>query len=66
MKCASGKHVEYSKRCREPHAGSSTCCGCDTSCYLDDSPYKEMHKKLIKADFGPDASKKIKDNLFED
>lgn len=28
--------------------------------------YKEINKKLIKADFGPNASQTYKDNLFED
>ncbi len=27
-------HIKPSERCGSPHAGSSTCCGCDTSCWI--------------------------------
>lgn len=37
--------VKYSDRCRAPHAGSSTCYGCDSNYWLDDDPYTDRSKK---------------------
>jgi hypothetical protein len=34
------KFIKFSDRCKSPHAGSSTCCGCDPDFWLDDEPYK--------------------------
>ena len=35
-------YVKYHERCGAPHAGSSTCLGCDIAFWLDDDPYKNI------------------------
>jgi hypothetical protein len=39
------RYVKYHERCRSPHAGSSTCAGCDSSFWLDDDPYFKSEPK---------------------
>jgi len=39
------KYVKHHERCRSFHAGSSTCPGCDPSCWLDDDPYRYVDGK---------------------
>lgn len=39
-------HVEHTDRCGSPHAGSSTCHGCDPNCWLE-SPI-EKNRRLAK------------------
>lgn len=44
--------VKYNDRCRSPHAGSSTCPGCDPSCWADDDPYNKQdadHERIVAA-----------------
>ena len=33
------EHVKYHQRCGSPHAGSSTCCGCDPLCWITGDQY---------------------------
>jgi hypothetical protein len=33
------EHVKFEERCGSPHAGSSTCCGCDPSCWIAGKGY---------------------------
>lgn len=37
--------VKFRDRCGMPHAGSSTCIGCDPTCWLDDDPFRASFMK---------------------